>query len=171
VAEGIDFDRHYGRCVVLMGIPFQYTLSKVLRVRLEYLRETFQIPEADYLTFDAIRQAAQCVGRVIRSKKDYGLMIFADQRYGRYDKRSKLPQWIQKNINEDHYNLSTDMCIDLSRQFLTEMAQPFDAASAIGWGKSMLSIDDLEAVCEDDTGPGHGGVAPMEMTEPGAGAR
>jgi DNA excision repair protein ERCC-2 len=21
VAEGIDFDRHYGRCVVLMGVP------------------------------------------------------------------------------------------------------------------------------------------------------
>jgi hypothetical protein len=27
VAEGIDFDRHYGRCVILFGIPFQYTLG------------------------------------------------------------------------------------------------------------------------------------------------
>lgn len=27
------------------------------------------------------RQAAQCVGRVIRSKADYGMMIFADKRY------------------------------------------------------------------------------------------
>ena len=35
-------------------------------------QETFQIKENDYLTFDAIRQAAQCVGRVIRSKADYG---------------------------------------------------------------------------------------------------
>ena len=26
------------------------------------------------------RQAAQCVGRVIRSKADYGMMIFADKR-------------------------------------------------------------------------------------------
>ena len=30
------------------------------------------------LLFDALRQAAQCVRRVIRSKLDYGLMIFAD---------------------------------------------------------------------------------------------
>ena len=33
--------------------------------------------ENDYLAFDAVRQAAQCVGRVIRSKADYGLMVFA----------------------------------------------------------------------------------------------
>ncbi|GJT52517.1 DNA repair helicase XPD [Tanacetum coccineum] len=27
VAEGIDFDRHYGRLVIMFGVPFQYTLS------------------------------------------------------------------------------------------------------------------------------------------------
>lgn len=31
---------------------------------------------------------------VFRSKIDYGLMILADSRYSRYDKRSKLPKWI-----------------------------------------------------------------------------
>lgn len=45
------------------------------RARLEYLRETFQIKESDFLAFDAVRQAAQCVGRVIRSKADYGMMV------------------------------------------------------------------------------------------------
>jgi DNA excision repair protein ERCC-2 len=68
VSEGIDFDRHYGRAVVMFGVPYQYTLSRILRARLEYMRETFQIPENDFLAFDAVRQAAQCVGRVIRSK-------------------------------------------------------------------------------------------------------
>lgn len=52
------------------------------RARLEYLRETFQIRENDYLAFDAVRQAAQCVGRVIRSKADYGLMVFAGEERG-----------------------------------------------------------------------------------------
>ena len=94
VAEGIDFDRHFGRCVVIFGIPFQYTLSRTLRCRLEYLRQHFQLSEADFLSFDALRQTAQCVGRVIRSKTDYGLMIFADQRFNRVDKRNKLPKWI-----------------------------------------------------------------------------
>ena len=31
VAEGIDFDRHYGRAVVMFGVPYQYTLSRILR--------------------------------------------------------------------------------------------------------------------------------------------
>lgn len=54
VAEGIDFDRHYGRLVIMYGVPFQYTLSRILGARLEYLRETFQIKENDFLTFDAM---------------------------------------------------------------------------------------------------------------------
>ncbi len=33
VAEGIDFDRHYGRAVVMFGVPYQYTLSRILRYR------------------------------------------------------------------------------------------------------------------------------------------
>jgi DNA excision repair protein ERCC-2 len=94
VSEGINFDRHYGRAVIMFGVPFQYTLSHVLRARLEYLQTHFQIREADFLNFDAIRQTAQCVGRVIRSKTDYGLIIFADSRYNRQDKRGKLPKWI-----------------------------------------------------------------------------
>jgi DNA excision repair protein ERCC-2 len=59
IAEGIDFDRHYGRCVIMFGIPFQYTLAHDLRARLEYLRTTHQIREGDYLTFDALRQVCE----------------------------------------------------------------------------------------------------------------
>ena len=43
VAEGIDFDNHYGRCVVLFGIPYQYTKSHVLRARLDFMREKYQV--------------------------------------------------------------------------------------------------------------------------------
>lgn len=40
---------------------------------------SFQIRENDFLTFDAMRHAAQCVGRAIRGKTDYGIMVFADK--------------------------------------------------------------------------------------------
>jgi len=63
----------------MLGIPYMYTESRILRARLEYLREQFDIKENDFLTFDAMRQAAQCVGRALRGKTDYGLMIFADK--------------------------------------------------------------------------------------------
>ncbi|KAK7270944.1 hypothetical protein RJT34_26480 [Clitoria ternatea] len=143
VAEGIDFDRHYGRLVIMFGVPFQYTLSKILLARLEYLRDTFQIKEGDFLTFDALRQAAQCVGRVIRSKADYGMMIFADKRYSRHDKRSKLPGWILSHLHDAHLNLSTDMALHIAREFLRKMAQPYDKTGGTG-RKTLLSQEDLE---------------------------
>jgi hypothetical protein len=82
--------------VLIIGIPFQYTLSKILKARLAYMKEKYQIDESDFLTFDALRQTSQCMGRVIRSKQDYGIMILADQRYARADKRQKLPGWIRE---------------------------------------------------------------------------
>ena len=51
----------------------------MLQARLEYLRDNFQIRENDFLTFDAMRHAAQCVGRALRGKTDYGIMVFADK--------------------------------------------------------------------------------------------
>ncbi|XP_073009856.1 general transcription and DNA repair factor IIH helicase subunit XPD [Typha latifolia] len=148
VAEGIDFDRHYGRLVIMFGVPFQYTLSRILLARLEYLRETFQIKEGDFLTFDALRQAAQCVGRVIRSKADYGMMIFADKRYSRHDKRSKLPGWILSHLHDAHLNLSTDMALHIAREFLRRMAQPYDKTGS-GGKKTLLSQEDLARMAED----------------------
>ena len=59
-------------------------------------RDQFQIRENDFLTFDAMRHAAQCLGRVLRGKTDYGIMILADKRFSRQDKRGKLPKWIQE---------------------------------------------------------------------------
>lgn len=148
VAEGIDFDRHYGRLVIMFGVPFQYTLSRILLARLEYLRETFQIKEGDFLTFDALRQAAQCVGRVIRSKADYGMMIFADKRYSRHDKRSKLPGWILSHLHDAHLNLSTDMALHVAREFLRRMAQPYDKMGS-GGKKTLLTEEDLQNMAED----------------------
>jgi hypothetical protein len=103
---------------------FQYTLSHVLRARLEYLQTHYQIREQDFLNFDAIQQASQCVVRVIHSKTDYGLMIFADSRYNRQDKRGKLPKWILQFMADSYLNLSTKMAIAHVKQFLRLMGQP-----------------------------------------------
>lgn len=43
VSEGIDFAHHLGRAVVMLGIPFVYTEGRILRARLEYLRDEFDI--------------------------------------------------------------------------------------------------------------------------------
>merc|ERR1712136_160845 len=150
VSEGIDFDRHYGRCVVLFGVPFQYTLSRELRARMEFLKEKYQIKESEFLNFDAMRQASQCLGRVIRSKKDYGVMIFGDQRYSRADKRSKIPEWIQAFIEPGHMVMSTDVAVQAARSFLLRMSQPFEEPKGVG--ASVLTPADLASLQAREAG-------------------
>ena len=127
----------------MFGVPFQYTLSHVLRARLEYLLTHYQIREQDFLNFDALRQASQCVGRVIRSKTDYGLMIFADSRYNRHDKRSKLPKWILQFLTDGFLNLSTDMALQHVRQFLRVMGQPVDQEAL---QSVLLTLDEVQSL-------------------------
>ena len=66
---------------MVIGIPFQYTKSRALFCRMEYLEKYFNVSPKDFIVFDAMRQVAQCLGRVIRGKDDYGIMILADKRY------------------------------------------------------------------------------------------
>lgn len=147
VSEGIDFDRHYGRAVILFGIPYQYTESRILKARLDFMRERHGIRENDFLTFDALRHAAQCLGRVLRGKDDYGLMVLADRRYGRPDKRTKLPRWIQQALLDAHLGLSSEQAIGLAKRFFREMAQPIDRRLQMGTallGEEEVAIREAE---------------------------
>ncbi|KAI0699714.1 DNA repair helicase [Cytidiella melzeri] len=141
VSEGIDFDHNYGRAVIMFGVPYQYTESRILKARLEYLRDAYRIRESEFLGFDAMRNAAQCVGRVLRGKTDWGLMVFADKRFARADKRAKLPRWINQYITETAANLSTDMALTLSKLFMRTISQnPNENQTGI----SLWTLEDVE---------------------------
>jgi len=142
VSEGVDFDHHLGRCVLMFGIPYMYTQSRILKARLEYLRDTFQIRENDFLTFDAVRHASQCVGRALRGKTDYGIIIFADKRFQRADKKTKLPLWIQEHLKDSMCNLSTDEAVQIGKRWLRRMAQPFSREDQLG--VSLLTLEQLQ---------------------------
>ncbi|CBX95892.1 similar to TFIIH basal transcription factor complex helicase subunit [Plenodomus lingam JN3] len=141
VSEGIDFDHHYGRTVLCMGVPYQYTESRILKARLEFLRETYRIKEADFLSFDAMRHAAQCLGRVIRGKDDYGIMVLADKRFNK--KQSQLPKWIQHGLDAKSTKLSIDQAVSTAKAFLRDMSVPWSRAEQEG--HSSWSLEDLEA--------------------------
>jgi DNA excision repair protein ERCC-2 len=131
IAEGIDFDRHYGRAVVCFGVPFLPPDDRGLQERIRWMESCLGIGDAEFRTFDAMRQAAQCIGRVLRNKADYGMMILVDRRFAMNDKRRKLPQWIQQHIKENA-NLSTDAAVAVAHRFFLEMAQPWDRARDLG---------------------------------------
>ena len=140
VSEGIDFDHHYGRTVICIGVPFQYTESRILKARLEFLRETYRIRENDFLSFDAMRHAAQCLGRVLRGKDDYGIMVLADRRFQK--KRTQLPKWIQQALPEGDTNLSVDQGTAVAKKFLKDMSIPY--SSRFQEKIAYWSIEDLE---------------------------
>uniref|UniRef100_A0A1A9V8C9 General transcription and DNA repair factor IIH helicase subunit XPD n=1 Tax=Glossina austeni TaxID=7395 RepID=A0A1A9V8C9_GLOAU len=147
VSEGVDFDHHYGRAVLMFGIPYVFTQSRILKARLDYLRDQFQIRENDFLTFDAMRHAAQCVGRALRGKTDYGIMIFADKRFSRQDKRGRLPKWIQEHLVDSFCNLSTEEAMQLARRWLRRMAQAFTREDQLGI--SLLTKEQLENMAKE----------------------
>ena len=169
-----------------------------MKARLEYLRDAYRIRESEFLGFDAMRNAAQCVGRVLRGKTDWGLMVFADkvcaapgavrgcrtvaltpplllpalppfarapQRFARADKRAKLPRWINQYITETASNLSTDMALTLSKQFMRMISQnPNENQTGI----SLWTLEDIEraqakqrelALAQATTGPRGGDAA------------
>ncbi|CBK20347.2 uncharacterized protein [Blastocystis hominis] len=123
ISEGVHFNDHYGRCCILMGVPFLNTLSKELNQKCEYLRYQYDVDKNDYQICDAIRQSAQCVGRTIRNKNDYSFVIFADYRYDLVDHSSRLPEWIQQQLPPAHHNLSVEMAVITARTFFKKMAR------------------------------------------------
>jgi len=146
VSEGIDFDHHFGRTVLCMGAPFQYTESRILKARLEFLRENYRIKEQDFLSFDAMRHAAQCLGRVLRGKDDYGIMVLADRRFQK--KRTQLPRWIAEEILDGQTGLSTDAAVGMAKKFLRSIAQPLNnsqkAPDGSTKGKDSWDLRELE---------------------------
>lgn len=87
-----------------------------------------------------MRHAAQCLGRVLRGKDDYGIMVLADRRFAR--KRNQLPKWISQALYDSDTNLSTDMALANAKKFLRTLAQPSNPKDQEG--VSVWDIEQLE---------------------------
>lgn len=73
-------------------------------------------------------------------------MIFADKRFSRADKRTRLPKWIQAHLADENCNLSTEEAMQMARRWLRQMAQPFTREDQLG--VSLLTIAQLKALEE-----------------------
>ncbi|KAG5478123.1 hypothetical protein LSCM4_05523 [Leishmania orientalis] len=140
IAEGIDFDRHYGRAVVMFGVPFLPPNDEPLRQRMHWMEVCLGISESEFRNFDAMRQASQCIGRVLRNKTDYGMMLLVDKRFALSDKCKKIPRWIVQCL-KNNTNLSVDAAVAVARGFFKEMAQPWEHEKDLG--TTLLSKETL----------------------------
>lgn len=88
-----------------------------------------------------MRQAAQCAGRVIRNKNDYGVVIFADKRFSRAKLRSKLPSWIAQFLTSDFVDLDISGAMMHIRTFLLQMAQPTAQTSSFDLRPDQIEVE------------------------------
>jgi DNA excision repair protein ERCC-2 len=94
-------------------------------------------------------------------------MIFADSRYSRHEKRSKLPKWILQFMHEAYLSLSTDMAIQHVKQFLRLMGQPIDQTAL---QSVLLTVEEAtkmnpKSAAQGTATAGEGGAMLVESTE------
>jgi len=93
LAEGINFNDHLGRAVVVIGQPFPDIKSPILQEKLKYLKE--KNDSSNYAHTLCWRAINQSIGRVIRHQNDYACIVLLDQRY--VTNKNSLPDWIESN--------------------------------------------------------------------------
>jgi regulator of telomere elongation helicase 1 len=99
MSEGIDFADRHGRAVIVTGIPFPAALDPRVVLKRAFMDEL--MPEAraegreavsgeQWYTQQAARAVNQAIGRVIRHRNDYGVILLCDERFANWTKQAKF---------------------------------------------------------------------------------
>ncbi|KAL0210041.1 hypothetical protein P9112_010125 [Eukaryota sp. TZLM1-RC] len=147
VSEGVDLQGPIARAVILLGLPFRNISDPCLKARLGYVSVKYGVSESDWLVWDALRASIQCVGRAIRSKDDYALIVLADKRFNQSNRLEKLPPWLRKFVVDQNLNISVDFTSGLAQNFFREMSKKLDPEllenSIFSREKATLLLGDL----------------------------
>lgn len=103
VSEGLDFADMYGRGVIVVGIPCApYKTPKVVLKKgcLDGNRTVKnKLPTGEeWYYLEAVRAVNQAIGRVIRHKDDYGMILLMDQRFHEYKYNNDISSWIKFSL-------------------------------------------------------------------------
>lgn len=128
LSEGLDIGNDYCRAVVMIGLPFPSYLDTRTQLKKEYL-ESKRIPHfshSEYYSLQMKRALNQAIGRVIRHKEDFGVILLLDYRFP--DHQDSLSKWIRPFFASKGY-----------QETLTEIRMVFDPK-----GGSSPSLDQEE---------------------------
>jgi len=83
-SEGINFTDKLCRCLVVVGIPYFPLKNTLISEKIKYITSNESKESADkWYTKQTFKSLNQTLGRVIRNKNDYGIILLLDQRYER----------------------------------------------------------------------------------------
>ncbi|KAJ3041414.1 DEAD H (Asp-Glu-Ala-Asp His) box helicase 11 [Rhizophlyctis rosea] len=146
LSEGINFSDHLGRAVVMFGLPYPPKNSPEVQEKLNFIanRAAPKHPAAaheageEYYHNMAMKGVNQSIGRAIRHKNDYAVVLLLDERYTQHRVSDRLPHWIRQCRMETPAQF--EPAVDHVRQFFKQ---------------KQTGIMDLEAA--DIGGPSGGG--------------
>ena len=132
-SEGINFKHDAARMVICLGIPFPNISDIKVRLKKDFLDERNEKYNTGYKSEDWYREEAyvainQSLGRLIRSKDDYGIMICFGKEFQR---NSLFSEWIKPNeqtirMNEDnkeYYKYLEDFLDNLRIKYKSDKAK------------------------------------------------
>ncbi|KAH8739379.1 helicase [Cryptosporidium ryanae] len=97
VSEGINFSDKACRGVIIAGLPFPSISDPRVSLKKQYMDES-NMDGRQWYNQQAIRAVNQAIGRVVRHKNDYGIIVLADKRFTQFGIYSKLSKWIRSHI-------------------------------------------------------------------------
>jgi chromosome transmission fidelity protein 1 len=100
LSEGINFNDDLGRCVIMIGLPYPNTQDIELQEKMKFWDRKGGRVSGKMLYENMCHKAVnQSIGRAIRHKEDYAVVLLVDGRYeGCWEKR---PSWTLNNKLSD----------------------------------------------------------------------
>lgn len=124
-AEGINFSGDSLRVVVLVSIPFANVRDIKVAIKQEYLntpvnQQLSKITGSDWYKHEALRQVNQSIGRLIRHKNDYGVILLFDERYQKQHNKALITKWLRDSLTSKVMN---DEFIEEIKSFFKTMTK------------------------------------------------
>ncbi len=108
VIGNLPFDNVCAKCIVVFGIPLEYSRPREFLAKTLYFKTKKLIPESEFIIYSVMKEVCKGLGKVIRNRDDTCVIIFADKRFLKDDKITRLPEWIQKSLDSVNKGLPSD---------------------------------------------------------------
>ncbi|XP_024895594.1 regulator of telomere elongation helicase 1 isoform X7 [Pteropus alecto] len=148
-SEGLDFADMNGRGVVVTGLPYPPRKDPRVILKMQFLDEMKGRSEAkgqflsgqDWYRQQASRAVNQAIGRVIRHRHDYGVVLLCDHRFACADARAQLPSWVRPHVKVyDHFGHVIRDVAQFFRVAQKTMPAPAPLAAVPSLGKGEAAV-------------------------------
>lgn len=103
LSEGLDVGNRYCRAVFVVGLPYPSCMDTRSVLKREYVesKRDSSFTGQVYYDIQMKRSLNQAIGRVIRHKDDYGVVVLLDERFKSH--RNSLSKWLQPFFISKNY--------------------------------------------------------------------